>query len=306
MTVLSGVLMCLVLASVPAGGPGRAGPLTVLHDAVTLRLTEGSVLVGIPVQTHVLTPQVTLKATVSLVDQDEKVHAEGDVLRTVGTGPATLQLTLETTSAPEALRDCQLRYRVRSMHPPGEVEGATAVASLLALESGGPSRPGRLVVLGDAITMALTQDGLEVAIPVQMDAHGLVSALKELAARAEKQSGIGIELQIEKPVLISHNETATHVYRIVQEAINNAIKHAQAKRITMTLQADEYEAVIDVRDDGRGLPEDAHSRPGLGFRIMFHRCKLFGGSLDIYTHDEGGTHVRDDDGGGADGGPRCG
>jgi signal transduction histidine kinase len=129
-------------------------------------------------------------------------------------------------------------------------------------------------------------------IPVETDARGLVSALEELAARVSEQSGIHINLQHEHPLLISDNETATHVYRIVQEAITNSVKHAQADTITLILEADENEAVIEVRDNGRGLPEDVHQRTGVGLRTMFHRCQLFGGSLDIYTHDEGGTRVR--------------
>ncbi|HEC06203.1 MAG TPA: response regulator [Thiolapillus brandeum] len=129
-------------------------------------------------------------------------------------------------------------------------------------------------------------------IPVPMDARGLVSALEALARRVSAQSGIKISLQHENPILISDNETATHVYRIVQEAINNAVKHARASEITLILEADEHEAVIEIRDDGTGLPEDLHERQGLGMRTMFHRCRLFGGSLDIYTHDDGGTRVR--------------
>lgn len=129
-------------------------------------------------------------------------------------------------------------------------------------------------------------------IPVQTDALGLVSALEELAARISEQSGITIELRHENPILISDNETATHVYRIVQEAITNSIKHAKANTIVLILEADEHQAVIEVRDNGRGLPEDACKKAGLGLRTMFHRCQLFGGSLDIYTHEEGGTRVR--------------
>jgi signal transduction histidine kinase len=129
-------------------------------------------------------------------------------------------------------------------------------------------------------------------VPVQMDAHGLVSALKELASRVSKQSGIAVDLRLDRPILIADNETATHVYRVVQEAINNAIKHAEASKIVMILEADEDQAIIEVRDDGKGLPEDSHNRPGLGFRTMFHRCRLFGGSLDIFTHHKGGTRMR--------------
>ena len=62
-------------------------------------------------------------------------------------------------------------------------------------------------------------------VPVQMDAHGLVSALKELASRVSKQSGIAVDLRLDRPILIADNETATHVYRVVQEAINLSLIH---------------------------------------------------------------------------------
>ena len=78
----------------------------------------------------------------------------------------------------------------------------------------------------------------------------------------------------------------------MQEAINNSVKHAQADTIVLLLEADDHEAVIEVRDNGKGLPEDVQEKAGLGLRTMFHRCRLFGGSLDVYTHDEGGTRVR--------------
>jgi signal transduction histidine kinase len=129
-------------------------------------------------------------------------------------------------------------------------------------------------------------------IPVQTDARGLVSALEELAARMSELSGVQIELRHENPILISDNETATHVYRIVQEAITNSIKHSEADSIVLLLEADDHEAIVEVRDNGRGLPENVHRSGGLGLRTMFHRCRLFGGSLDIYTHDDGGTRVR--------------
>ena len=129
-------------------------------------------------------------------------------------------------------------------------------------------------------------------IPVHTDARGLVSALEELALRISEQSGIRVELRHENPILISDNEVATHVYRIVQEAINNSVKHAGADSIVLLLEADEHEAVIEVRDNGRGLPEDVHHKSGVGLRTMYHRCQLFGGSLDVYTHEEGGTRVR--------------
>jgi len=129
-------------------------------------------------------------------------------------------------------------------------------------------------------------------IPVHTDARGLVSALEELAQRISEQTGIHVELIHETPILISDNDVATHVYRIVQEAINNCVKHAQADRIVLMLEADEHEAVIEVRDNGKGMPEDLHENTGLGLRTMFHRCQLFGGSLDVFTHEEGGTRVR--------------
>lgn len=129
-------------------------------------------------------------------------------------------------------------------------------------------------------------------VPVQMDAQGLSGALQELASRIQSQTDIDINIRIDQPLMISDNETATHVYRIVQEAINNALRHANARHIDLHLEVEAEYATIEVIDDGEGLPADIDERQGLGMRTMFHRCRLFGGDLDIFTADEGGTRVK--------------
>src|SRR6266542_2846028 len=72
--------------------------------------------------------------------------------------------------------------------------------------------------------------------PVQLDANGLMSALQELAVNVEKMFKIECRFQCDEPILVQNNEAVTHLYRIAQEAINNAIKHGKANRIIITFQ----------------------------------------------------------------------
>lgn len=129
-------------------------------------------------------------------------------------------------------------------------------------------------------------------IPVQIDAQGLTSALQELVEEFQQQSDITIDLHIEKPVKISNNITAMHVYRIAQEAITNAVKHAQPQLISVKLKPEGEYGILEITDDGSGLPKDIDSRKGLGLQILRHRSSLFGGHLSIKSAGKGGTRIR--------------
>jgi signal transduction histidine kinase len=85
--------------------------------------------------------------------------------------------------------------------------------------------------------------------------------------------------------------SATHLYYIAQEAVNNAIKHGHASRILVALSAGEGEGTLVVEDDGRGILNSAAGHSGMGLRIMSYRANMIGGGSEIERSADGGTMV---------------
>ena len=127
--------------------------------------------------------------------------------------------------------------------------------------------------------------------PVQLDANGLMSALQELAVNVEKMFRIECQFQCEEPILVQNNEAATHLYRIAQEAINNAIKHGKAKRIIITFQPMGDKHGLLVTNDGVAFPNDVRPSRGMGLRIMNYRAGEIGADLQIRSDRKNGTTV---------------
>jgi len=127
--------------------------------------------------------------------------------------------------------------------------------------------------------------------PVQLDANGLMSALQELVVNVEKMFKIKCRFQCEEPILVQNNEAATHLYRIAQEAINNAIKHGKANRIIITFQPMGDKHGLLVTNDGVAFPNDVRPSRGMGLRIMNYRAGQIGATLQIRSDREKGTTV---------------
>jgi signal transduction histidine kinase len=126
--------------------------------------------------------------------------------------------------------------------------------------------------------------------PLALDTLGLNAALEDLGRRARETPGAP-EIEVltdELPRLPSDTETS--VYRIVQEAINNAIRHGQAKRITIEGRAQSGTFELVIRDDGTGYPS-AGLTQGHGVRGMRERAVALGGRLHIAPGETGGTEV---------------
>lgn len=117
--------------------------------------------------------------------------------------------------------------------------------------------------------------------PVPLEAGGLMSALQELVATTERLFHVRCELQSDNAVLIHDNVVATHLYRIAQEAVGNAIKHGKAQRIVISLVKDKHWTVLTIKNDGAELPENVPSSGGLGGRIMNFRAAMIGGVMEL-------------------------
>jgi PAS domain S-box-containing protein len=135
-------------------------------------------------------------------------------------------------------------------------------------------------------------------MPVQIDAEALQSSLTELAVSTNMPPTVSCRFNCPQPVRISNNTTATHLYRIAQEAVNNALRHSQANEICITLRQSDDELILEVSDDGIGIDEvysrvaAAREDHGMGLRTMQYRAGMLGGTLQIQRRETGGTQVR--------------
>jgi PAS domain S-box-containing protein len=127
--------------------------------------------------------------------------------------------------------------------------------------------------------------------PVQLVGQGLHEALEELALWVENLHSVECRLYWENEIRIDDLATATHLYRIAQEAVGNALRHAEPTRIDIELADRKDFFSLTIRDNGCGLPDGAGSGNGMGFNIMQYRARMIDASLDITTGPEGGTFV---------------
>ena len=115
--------------------------------------------------------------------------------------------------------------------------------------------------LPQAHTAAKIVDGLEQAlrhvralskglVPVELDAEGLMAVLANLAARTSELQGVTCAFQCDEPVAVVDNQTATHLYRLSQEAVTNALKHGRAHKIVISLVDDGELITLAIADDG--------------------------------------------------------
>lgn len=127
--------------------------------------------------------------------------------------------------------------------------------------------------------------------PVKLEAEGLASALEELAASVSALFGVRCGFECGAPVTLSEHAAATHLYRIAQEAITNAIKHGNAKHITIHLAAAGDMVKLIVHDDGHGVANGWDRAEGMGLHIMRYRARMIGGTLHIERGAGGGAVV---------------
>jgi len=118
-------------------------------------------------------------------------------------------------------------------------------------------------------------------LPVASDARGLMSALEQYALEVQDLFGVACRFECDRPVSIYNETIANHLYRIAQEAVNNAIKHGHGGHILIKLCAEGDGVCLSVRDDGVGLPEDVRNSKGMGLHIMNYRAKMIGATLQV-------------------------
>jgi len=127
--------------------------------------------------------------------------------------------------------------------------------------------------------------------PVTLESEGLMSALQELATNTGKIFNVTCLFYFTQPVEVPDRAVATHLFRIAQEAVSNAIKHGKATDIVIRLKKRHNLVSIMVVDNGSGFSEKISKPKGMGLRIMQSRAGMIGGKLAIENNRNGGACV---------------
>jgi PAS domain S-box-containing protein len=127
--------------------------------------------------------------------------------------------------------------------------------------------------------------------PVALESEGLMSALRVLAEDTVKLFDVECRFVNNAPVLMHNDTAATHLYRIAQEAVNNALKHGKAKSIEIQLSEEPQRIVLMVNDNGTGFTPGAEGGQGMGLHIMQYRASLIGARVILQPQTVGGMAV---------------
>lgn len=126
--------------------------------------------------------------------------------------------------------------------------------------------------------------------PLDEEPGALERALTLLARRVGDAARVRCEFSTSGDVRLEDPDAAQHLYRVAQEALSNAVRHAGARLITLELKGSGEELALRVEDDGRGMPDGAEGE-GMGLRTMTYRAQLLGGELSVERAAGGGTCI---------------
>jgi signal transduction histidine kinase len=175
--------------------------------------------------------------------------------------------------------------------------GQALTSILLGLKSiedarGSDRFPAALAELRE-IVVATLQDVRRLAVelrPKALDDFGLVPALERLTSSFAEQTGIEAHLESRLPEARLPSDIETVLYRAVQEALTNVVKHAHAEHVSVLLHSRQGKVAVVIEDDGRGFAEEEES-DGIGLLGMGERVALVGGSFSVESSPGIGTTI---------------
>ncbi len=175
-----------------------------------------------------------------------------------------------------------------------ELAGTAMLANVLAMrlkKEGHPSAAAAEDVAQCAVTSIETTRGIAKGLyPVELGRAGLLVALENLAQQATQRLGIDCQFIHDGHPVKWKATVEIHLYRIVQECINNALKHGEASQVIIEFLRSGEENLLTVTDNGVGLAE-AVKTSGMGMQTMSYRARVIGATLDFSRPPEGGCRV---------------
>ena len=139
--------------------------------------------------------------------------------------------------------------------------------------------------IGDASRIART------LTPIIAENYRLREALGRLVQDVNDATGVRCSLRVGAGECTHSREIETQLFRIAQESVSNALRHANAAKISIEYACDGTQSRLEVLDDGHGIPDVRQRRDGLGLRSMRYRAGLIGATLDVARRPDGGTRV---------------
>lgn len=129
-------------------------------------------------------------------------------------------------------------------------------------------------------------------MPSVLEAFGIVFAIRNLCVETSEHTGLQISLDFKGDFESLNKTIKTYIFRIAQEALNNIVKHARAKRVELVLIRQRDEVLFKIRDDGKGFNlQEIKSGTGHGMNNMRERVNLLNGSIRIDSHVNEGTQI---------------
>ena len=172
-----------------------------------------------------------------------------------------------------------------------------ALLGLGAVAEGGPTAE-QLREISDTAAQALGEVR-EIAYnlgPYQLERLGLTRSIEDMLEKVASSSGIRFPADIAHLDGALPRESEINLYRVVQEAVNNAVKHSGASEAALTIASDARQLRVTLRDDGKGFDPEAHYRVqaavrGFGLAGMAERVRLLGGTWEIRSAPNAGTSI---------------
>ncbi len=127
--------------------------------------------------------------------------------------------------------------------------------------------------------------------PIYLNENAIVPAIRDFAGNISEVFGVDCTFASDRKIIIRDNTTAVHLYNIIQESVNNAIRHGRAKKIAIRLRAAGGRIYLTVEDNGKGIGAALKTGEGLGINIMKYRAAVIGATLEIVGRKGGGTTV---------------
>ncbi len=175
-------------------------------------------------------------------------------------------------------------YQARALEKKISAEGSESTAAVAAS-----------IALQAQIAVIQIKQIAQGLLPFELEADGLISALQALATRIATTYSILCNFSCKNSIVINDNNLALNLYRIAQEAANNAIRHGKAQQLTISLIFEEGILCLSICDDGSGfigIDTQHKTISGMGIKIMQYRAKQLGAKLEFLSRSEGGTEVR--------------